>query len=717
MFGLLGLLGPAQAMPHYGQVKQAYRSSDWVLLDRHGEQLQVLRQDFSRRAGAWVPLEQISPALLQAVLASEDKRYYDHGGVDWLALAGAGWDSAVGSQLRGASTISMQLAGMLQEGLQRAAGGRTVMQKWQQIQAARQLEGSWSKQQILEAYLNLVSFRGEIQGVDALSRVLFQKQAVALTVRESALAAALLRGPNAPQAVLRRRTCALLLEVARGEQCQGLADFLSVTLARHAQPAYGHAQLAPHFARLVQQQLPASVRTEDTEQVSSLDAALQNHVKQSIRQQLLALNQAYVQDAAAVVLAVETGEILAYVGSSSDLSQASQVDHAVALRQAGSTLKPFLYAQALDQRRISAASLLHDAPLNLPTGNGLYVPQNYDKSFTGWVSARTALASSLNIPAVRVLTLLGAQSMVDNLLALGLPLKQSGQFYGYSLALGSADVDLLSLTNAYRALAQGGQASDWHWQRGGVTLSPSTSRSVYSPQAAWLIGDILSDRQARVHTFGLDSVLSTPFWSAVKTGTSKDMRDNWAIGWSEHYVVGVWVGNSSGASMQDVSGVSGAAPIWHDIMRYLHAQLPSRATAPPEGLHSVDIHYQPALEAARTEYFLTGTEQAEFVLPDSATDAGARPSITRPVAGTILALDPDIPPANQRLLLQAKGDPQQLQGLRWVINGQLWASGAQAWWPPQPGRQTIEIYSAQQQRLDTLTIEVRGAQRKEVRKH
>lgn len=708
---LIALGGPLGATPSYEQVKQSYRGSDWVVLDRHGQTIQVLRRDFSRRAGAWLALEHISPALIQAVLASEDKRYYDHSGVDWLALAGAGWDSVLGKQLRGASTISMQLAAMFEEDLRRAAGGRTVMQKWQQIQAARDLEDSWTKQQILETYLNLVSFRGEIQGVDALSRVLFQKQAHALTVREAALAAALLRGPNAPQAVLSRRTCALLLAVSRAEQCQGLANFLTVVLARHAQPAYGQANQAPHFARLVQQQLVSDARVQSGEQDSSLDADLQHHVQQSIRQHLLALRQAHVQDAAAVVLQVNTGEILAYVGSSNDLSQASQVDHALALRQAGSTLKPFLYAQALDQHRISAASLLHDAPLNLPTGNGLYVPQNYDKSFTGWVSARTALASSLNIPAVRVLTMLGAQSMVERLLALGLPLKKSGEYYGYSLALGSADVDLLSLTNAYRALAQKGQASAWRWDKAEQAEQAVGRQQVYSPQSAWLIGDILSDRQARVQTFGLDSVLSTPFWTAVKTGTSKDMRDNWAIGWSEHYVVGVWVGNSSGASMQDVSGVSGAAPIWHDIMRYLHAQLPSNASAPPEGVQRLMIHYQPALEASRVEYFLAGTEQAEFILPDSATDMGAKPVITRPVGGTILALDPDIPPRNQRLLLQAKGDPQVLQGVRWLINGKLWSSGPQAWWPLQPGRQTVTLYSSEQQLLDTVVFEVRGAQR------
>lgn len=698
------------ALSTYEQIKQSHRSSDRLLYDRHGQLVQVLRHDFSIRRGEWLSLDQMSPALLHAVLRSEDKRYYEHSGVDWLALAGAGWDSLLGNQLRGASTISMQLAAMFDTTLQRAAGGRSVMQKWQQIQAAQDLETRWTKAQILEAYLNKVSFRGELQGVDALARVLFQKQALALNVREAALAAALLRGPNAPQAVLQRRACAVLLAMDRRESCTGLDDFLTLSLARHAQPAYGQANLAPHFARLVQQKTESVFEWPSTGLHSSIDAQLQQHLVSSVRQHLLALSYARVQDAAAVVLAINSGEILAYVGSSKDLSAAQQVDHALALRQAGSTLKPFVYALALDSKRLTAASLLYDGPLSLPTGNGLYIPQNYDKRFTGWVSARTALGASLNIPAVRVLMLLGAQAMVDTLVDLGLPLKKNGDYYGYSLALGSADVSLLSLTNAYRALAQAGQVSDWRWQVRDTEEPAPGRRFVYSPEAAWLVGDILSDRHARVQTFGLDSLLSTPFWTAVKTGTSKDMRDNWAVGWSEHYVVGVWVGNSSGASMQDVSGVSGAAPIWHDIMRYLHAQTASLAPLPPTGMGTRHIHYQPALEPARREYFLAGTEQDAFILVDERQVPGAKPHIVQPVQDTILALDPDIPPSHQRVLLEAAGDHSSLDTLSWRINAQVLGVGPRLWWEPQVGSHTIALYAGDRA-LDTVRIQVRGRTR------
>lgn len=712
---LLGTsLAFGQALPSFEQVRSQHVSSDVQVLDRSGAELQVLRTDFSRRAGQWLPLEQVSPALQQAVLVSEDKRFENHAGVDWLALMGAGWDVVFSHQRRGASTISMQLVGLLDEQLRSSRDGRSLHQKWQQMGSARQLESTWSKSQILEAYLNLVSFRGELQGVDALARVLFQKQAHAMNLREAALAAALLRGPNAGALTVQRRTCTLLTDMGQGSQCEGLADFVSMVLARRAGPAYGQADMAPHFARLFLEQTGAKHTASAR---SSVDRELQSRVLGSVRQHLLSLQQAHVQDAAVVVMDKQTGEILAYVGSSDALSQASQVDHARAMRQAGSTLKPFLFAQAFEEQRLTAASLLHDAPLNLATGNGLYVPQNYDKSFTGWVSARTALASSLNIPAVRALTLVGPQAMVDRLLALGLPLKNSGDFYGYSLALGSADITLLSLTNAYRALAMEGQFSPWRVQVSPEGSGPVVSAPVYSREAAWLVGDILSDRLARVHTFGLDSLLSTPFWSAVKTGTSKDMRDNWAMGWSEHYVVGVWVGNSSGASMQDVSGVSGAAPIWHDIMLHLHGAVSSRQPPMPASIVPRTIDYQPAVEAQRQDYFIAGTEQSRFVLLDSGTESGWRARIAKPLSGTIIALDPDIPPGHQNLQLQASGEPGSLEPLQWFINRQYVATGGQAMWPLQPGQHLIELRGPDGDLIDKIQLNVRGALLRASSKH
>jgi membrane carboxypeptidase/penicillin-binding protein PbpC len=258
------------------------------------------------------------------------------------------------------------------------------------------------------------------------------------------------------------------------------------------------------------------------------------------------------------------------VGSSGDLSDAQEVDGVTAMRQAGSTLKPFLYAQALAERRLTAASLLDDSAASISTAAGLYIPQNYDHQFKGWVSTRTALGASLNVPAVRALVMVSPEAMARTLKAAGLPLRESGDYYGYSLALGSAEVPLLGLANAYRTLANGGRYAPVRW----MPAAALPSVQAIDPTAAFIVGDILSDPNARARTFGTDSILATRMWTAVKTGTSKDMRDNWAVGWSSRYTVGVWVGNASGAPMHDVSGTSGAAPVWAAVMRHLHQKVP-----------------------------------------------------------------------------------------------------------------------------------------------
>lgn len=222
-------------------------------------------------------------------------------------------------------------------------------------------------------------------------------------------------------------------------------------------------------------------------------------------------------------------------------------------------------------------------------------------------------------------------------------------------------------------------------------------------RAAFIVSDILSDPNARARTFGTDSLLATRFWSAVKTGTSKDMRDNWAVGWSQRYTVGVWVGNASGAAMHDVSGTSGAAPIWASVMAFLHAREPSRAPSPPAGLTRAWVQFADRLEASRDEWFIDGTQQAIFAMaPAQQRNIAAR--ITAPANGTIVALDPDIPPNRQRLQFSAAGDK-----LRWLIDGKEVARGRQAQWLPWPGRHKVQIAGERGEVLDEIRIEVRGA--------
>nr|WP_232290823.1 penicillin-binding protein 1C [Polaromonas naphthalenivorans] len=704
---------PACANGTFDQIKRDFRPSDTLVLDRDGDIIQRVRLDASVRRGQWVALADISPALRTALVLSEDKRFYEHSGVDWRAVSSAAWGNLWNTRTRGASTLSMQLAGLLDADLRAGAQGRSLGQKIGQTVSSQWLEARWRKDQILEAYLNLVPFRGELVGIDALSRTLFGKAAHGLDEREAAVASALVRAPNAKAAQVAQRACAVMKLMQPGVKidCDGLDLFATGALQRRAFEA--SEGIAPHLARRLLAQKPGNQTIHST-----LRAPLQRFAVQTLAQHLRELRGRHVEDGAAVVFDNASGEVLAWVGSSGMLSAAAEVDGVLALRQPGSTLKPFLYAQAIAERRITAASLLEDSSSQIQTAGGLYIPQNYDRRFKGLVSSRTALGASLNVPAVRTLVMVSPDAFARQLRAVGLPLKESGDYYGYSLALGSAEVSLLSLTNAYRTLANGGRFSEVQFGVGAaVRFLPALD-----PRAAFIVSDILADPLARARTFGTDSILATRFWTAVKTGTSKDMRDNWALGYSSRYTVGVWVGNASGAPMWDVSGTSGAAPVWAALMKHLHQTEPSRAPTPPPGVVQTRAEFGNQLEAARSEWFIRGTEQAVFAIDsgaenalpssakglksikNSAVEAAAPPRITAPASGTIIALDPDIPPAHQRLTFSAEG-----HSLRWLMDGKVFARGATAQWLPWPGRHVVRIVGKHGEVLDEIRLEVRGA--------
>jgi len=664
------------------------------LLDRNGEVLHELRVDASRRRLGWSPLADVSPALQAAVIASEDRRFFAHGGVDGRALLAAALQRIAGGSRRGASTITMQLATLLDPELRRQGGAHTVAQKWRQMRLAWAIERRWSKSEILEAYLNLVSFRGELQGVAAAAHVLFGKAPHGVSEPEALVLAVLLKAPNAAADAVTHRAWAL------HERLHGTATRsdleAAVTAALRAPPGSGpRVALAPHVAREL-------LHAANLEPVwSTLDAAFQRVATDALRRNLLAVLERRVQDGAVLVVDNASGDVLAYVGGSSDLSSARYVDGIRAQRQAGSTLKPFLYGLALDQRLLTPAALVEDTPFEVAVPGGLYRPRDYDEQFRGLVSVRTALSGSLNIPAVRTLQLLGAEAFVRQLRRLGFAgLVESGDYYGPSLALGSAEVSLWELTNAYRTLANGGVSSP-------LRLSPgepaaNDGERLYSAAAAFLVSSILADRESRSVTFGLDNPLATRFWTAVKTGTSKEMRDNWCVGFSRRYTVGVWVGNFSGQPMTDVSGVTGAAPVWSEVMSWLHREIPSAPPDPPAGVRSVVVAFPRGAEPARVEWFLTGTEP-----PETPLGAVSPPRIVAPVSGTSIALDPDIPPSQQRVSFEAHtGRPH----LRWLLDGADMGAGTDiVLWSPRPGAHTLSLVDARQRRVDTVAFSVRGA--------
>ena len=704
----------------FDTVRSTYTPSDRLILDRNGATIQRIRVDDKVRRSTWTSIDEISPALIDAVLASEDKRFFDHGGVDLRAAAAAAISNMRGGvTTRGASSITMQVAAFMDKSLIRASHGRTVTQKIDQAQAAWALESVWTKQQILEAYLNSIYFRGEIQGIGAAADVLFGKSPHGLNATESALLAALIRAPQASRATVERRACEVLKALDGQGDCGGLAYALDRWGSAAVTRNEGES-IAPHVTRYLSPHATAT----------SIDRDLQLAVREAINKHLQQLSGRNAQDAAVVVIDNATGEVLAYVGSSGRLSAAGEVDAARALRQAGSTLKPFIYGLGLEKNLFTAATLLDDAPFSVDAGGGAYTPQNYAHEYVGPVSVRTALASSLNVPAIRALTLVGIAPAHALLRRAGLTsLVDDPDHYGFSLALGSADVSLLELSNAYRALANGGLTSavqfapcDTRCKRdlaSPIVLSARTgsrqavttaaSKRLFSESTAWLVTDMLSDRGARYVTFGFDNPLALSHWAAVKTGTSKDMRDNWTVGFNTRVTVGVWVGNASGAAMHNVTGITGAGPIWADVMEAAAAKWGvGRAGAPPPQLLKRHIQFAAndgTVEAGRDEWFLRGTEPASaLIAAREASSAGSR--IVLPTDGTIIALDPDIPAANQRVQLKS-GDAARAGC--WTVNDeQLGCSDAPVAWSPSAGNAIITLMDGDGKAFDRVAVVVRG---------
>ncbi|HVB78727.1 MAG TPA: penicillin-binding protein 1C [Candidatus Binataceae bacterium] len=708
--GLLAAISSLRtAPPSFDAVRARWRPSDAQLLDRHGEPIHELRVDAHGRRLAWTPLAAISPALRKAVIAAEDRRFLRHHGVDFAALAAAtaGW--LAGRPSRGASTLTMQLAAMLDPRLARAGTRRhTVTQKLLQMLAAFALERRWSKSQILEAYLNLVTYRSEIEGVGAAARVMFGKAPDGIDGAEAVVLAALIKAPNARAAALERRAEALRLAMSRrspasdvpGGRAVSSAQVTSAQVTSAIDRAlvtrprdFTRVTLAPRVAEQL-------LRDGRLTAQSTLDRDLQTFALDALRRHVAEVHDRNVDDGAVVVVENSTGEVWAYVGGTGALSSAPYVDGVRAMRQPGSALKPFLYALALERRLLTPASLLADTPLELPEQRGLYRPLDYDREFRGLVSMRVALASSLNVPAVRTIDMVGVEAFTGQLRALGFEgIVEQGDYYGAALALGSADVRLWDLVNAYRALANGGRYCAMRLMN---DRAAEPTRQIYSPATAFLVSDILADRASRAATFGLENALATRFWSAVKTGTSKDMRDNWCVGYSARFTVGVWVGNFSGAAMHDVTGITGAAPVWLDLMNYLDQRFGGGAIAKPAGVTARMVEFPNAVEPARKEWFIAGTEPNR-----QAASLDDTPRILSPAPDTVIAFDPDIPSSRQRVAFVASADAGG--GSLWTLDHKtLGPANGVMLWTPSPGVHTLALADARGRTLDTTTFKVRG---------
>lgn len=681
----------ASDIPSFVEVKNSYHKSDAVILDYQGRILQELRVNNEFRRLDWIPYNELSSILLRAVVIAEDKRFHKHSGVDWLAIGDGIFRMLTFQGRRGASTITMQLASYLEPDLQPRKGGRTILQKITQIRYARDLEEKWKKEEILEAYINHINYRGELIGIDAASRGLFGKSPHGLNEAESLVLASLIKVPSSSKNRVAKRACYLSKVLKSYIGCEQLKVLTKEVLSRPYFIKYRY-NLAPHISKKLKPKI------KDNSITTTLDRDLQSLATDILHRHLLEIQDKNVQDGAVLIVENKTGHVLAYVAGSGKLSQARKIDAILARRQAGSTLKPFIYGLAFENRIITPASLLKDAPVNLSVGQGrVYSPSNYENNFHGDVSARIALASSLNVPAVKVAKLVGEERIVNRLIELGFQKLQGGEYYGLSIALGTPDITLWELVNAYRTLANEGIYSSIYYL---YSTKTEKKRRVYPKGVAYIISDILSDRESRTPTFGLENSLSTKTWSAVKTGTSKDMRDNWCVGYNHLYTVGVWVGNFSGAPMWNVSGITGAAPTWLEIMN----KLPNKKskTDIPKSIVLKEIQGS-GRHFTNEEYFLKGTEPSNLIVENNKPKQ--IPKIIYPVDGEILAFDPDIPISRQKIFLQSK---VKSENFHWILNGKnIGKTSELVSWTPKAGKYKLLLINENKKILDKINFEVR----------
>jgi penicillin-binding protein 1C len=651
-----------------------------ALLDRNGIPLRETR--VAERFSHELALSEVPRNVIDAVLAAEDKRFYSHHGIDWLATGRALVAGLThGRIVSGASTITQQLVKISER------RPRTWRAKIIESVTALRLEQTWSKDQILAAYLNRLDFGNLNIGLAVAADYYFEKPVADLSDAEAALLAGLPKNPRKlnPHVAMEsaRRRQRTVLERMRANRSIDAGRYERAVAEKLALRPPQRRFRAPHFVEMVLQQLPA---TPPAELRTTLDFRLNEQVETILRDRLAQLREQNVRNAAAVVIHNATGDVIALVGSENYFSPgAGQVNGAWAPRSAGSALKPFTYLLALE-RGATPATMVADVRTSFPADGGFYRPENYNRRCYGPVRYRTALASSLNIPAVKVLLDAGGPTALhERLRACGLTtLNRPPEMYGLGLTLGNCEARLVEMTNAYASLARLGEFRPWR-----VLPTSTTQVHRYSrPELVWQIADMLSDNSARTLAFGMNSALRFDYPVACKTGTSTDFRDNWTIGFTPEFSVGVWVGNFDGAPMREVSGVTGAGPILHAVFDYLHANYGTTWYRTPNEIVERKIHpltgkllaeddprgvrekfvadRLPAAESA-TDYDDAGNVRlsaeytdwfgsAENGLRDRTVLANAADEllITSPLAGSIYVVDPDVP-STRRIPLLANG--------------------------------------------------------------
>jgi 1A family penicillin-binding protein len=588
------LVGIAYDIPSPNKLKTLPTPTTTEFYDRNNK---LLYRFYEGKDRTPVRLSDIPPYLIQATISMEDKNYYHHFGVDFAGLTRAAISVIKGGNVQGGSTITQQL---IKNTL--LTPERTFQRKAKEIILAFWTERVFNKNEILEMYFNEVPFGGTAWGIAAASQTYFDKKVSNLNLAESAYLAGLPASPTTyspyglnPELAKSRQREVLRRMVEDRAISEEQADVAFEEELNIKHPA--NEIFAPHFVMFIRSQLTQRYGERYISQgglkvYTTLDLGLQEKVQEIVAQEVEKIKNLQVSNGAAMITDAKTGQILAMVGSKNYWDpDGGNFNVTTALRQPGSSIKPITYAAAF-KLGYSPGNIVLDTPISFKNFWETYTPVNYDGRFHGAVTLRTALGSSYNIPAVKILSVIGLPEMIKTAKDLGITSLNDTNRYGLSLTLGGGEVKMLDMMSVYGTFSQNGNK---HSIKGVLRITDSkgniieddsvdNGQTVIAPSIAYLINDILADNKARTPAFGSNSLLNIPGHKvAVKTGTTDNKRDNWTFGYTPEYVVGVWVGNNNNTPMNPAltSGVTGAAPIWNKIMTQVLKGKPDLAFEKP----------------------------------------------------------------------------------------------------------------------------------------
>lgn len=600
------------------------------IFDRNGK---LIYEIFADQRRTPMDIEELPPYVKQATIAIEDKDFYNHPGFDVAGITRAAYKTLSNQRLEGGSTLTQQLVK-----IRLLTPERTIKRKIQELALAVLTEVRYSKDEILQLYLNQIPYGSTAYGIGAASELYFGKSAKDLTLAEASMLAGLPAAPTKfspfgarPELAKGRQEAVLRRMVEDGYITEEQAQEALNEELKFAEVA---APVAPHFALWVREILADRYGEAVVEQgglrvTTTLDLDLQEFAQQAVADEVASLASSNVRNGAALVTKPDTGEILAMVGSKDYFAEDEdgKVNIIFANRQPGSSIKPLNYALALEEKKITAATVIADIPTCFSVvGQQPYCPVNYDRNFHGAVNIRESLANSFNIPAVRVLALNGVDNFINFATKMGITTFRDPSRYGLSLTLGGGEVKPYDMAVAFGVFANGGvkqpltpilKIEDW---KGNVleeaNFDEQEGDRVLDQGVAFIISHILQDNVARARAFGSRSDLFIPDYPSVsvKTGTTNDLRDNWTIGYTEDVLVLTWVGNNNNEPMRGtVSGVSGASPIWHTVIEesLKKMELEDKKLSPPDSVVGINVcsntggAFFEGLECpSRFEYFL-----------------------------------------------------------------------------------------------------------------